>query len=177
MTSPTPDAEERDTKRDELIFDLIKRRYDSELNRLTALDGKAGNIIGFVSVVIGLLVGVGMLEVPGKLSKLEYFIVYLIGIGFILLSIILSLYALRIRRWNFVPNVLTLRRKYFDVPYRLALRKNATTMAQATENIEKENNSKARAIQKGWFFLIGGLTIIFMFLIISTTAELIWVPK
>lgn len=50
-------------------------------------------------------------------------------------------------------------------------------MAQATENIEKENNSKARAIQKGWFFLIGGLTIIFMFLIISTTAELIWVPK
>src|SRR5688572_27343959 len=126
-----------DEKRDELIFDLIKRRYDSELTRLAALDSKAGGLIGFVSIVIGLLVAVGTIELPGQLSRFEYSLLYFAGTGFMLLSIILSLYAIKIRKWNFAPNVFALGRKYFDIPYRLALRKNAIAMVQATVRIER----------------------------------------
>ena len=43
-----------DQKRDELIFDLIKRRFDNEWQRVDALDTKAGTLIGFISIVVSL---------------------------------------------------------------------------------------------------------------------------
>ena len=46
-------------KRDELIFDLIKRRFDGEIDRANKLDSKAGSMVGFVSVVVGLTLGGG----------------------------------------------------------------------------------------------------------------------
>lgn len=47
--------ENRDRKWDDLIFELIKKRLDSEGERTTSLDSNAGNFVGFVSV--GLLLG------------------------------------------------------------------------------------------------------------------------
>ena len=44
-----------------VIFELIKRRFDNEGERTNSLDGKAGNFVGFVSVVVGLLLGGGRL--------------------------------------------------------------------------------------------------------------------
>jgi hypothetical protein len=42
------------TIRDEQIFDLFKRRFDAEIDRAKNLDSKAGNIVGFVYIVVSL---------------------------------------------------------------------------------------------------------------------------
>jgi hypothetical protein len=39
--------------KDDLIFELIKRRYDSISQNVNALDTKAASLIGFVSIVVG----------------------------------------------------------------------------------------------------------------------------
>jgi|SoiMethySBSTD1v2_1073268.scaffolds.fasta_scaffold2381454_1 hypothetical protein len=54
-------------KRDELIFDLIKRRFDGEIDRANKLDSKAGSMVGFVSVVVGLTLGGGSALSGGEL--------------------------------------------------------------------------------------------------------------
>jgi hypothetical protein len=41
-------------KRDELIFDLFERRFDAEIDRAKNLDSNGGNMVGFVSIVVGL---------------------------------------------------------------------------------------------------------------------------
>ena len=53
--------EDIDIKRDDLIFDLIKRRFDSETDRLNNLDSKASSLVGFVSIVVSLVLGGGSL--------------------------------------------------------------------------------------------------------------------
>ena len=52
-----------------LIFDLIKRRFGGEIYRANELDSKAGNMAGFVSVVIGLLLGGNSCSLKSNYSK------------------------------------------------------------------------------------------------------------
>jgi hypothetical protein len=35
-----------------MILEFIKRRYDAEIEKITNLDGKANNLIGFVEILI-----------------------------------------------------------------------------------------------------------------------------
>ena len=87
--------EEDNLKRDTLLFDVIKRRYDAEWDKIAGLDSKANNFIGFISVVTGL---------------------YFFGTGLLLVSIGFALSAIKIRRWHAVPNVETLLNKYTSMP-------------------------------------------------------------
>ena len=67
-----------------------KRRYDEELARGKSLDGKASNLIGYVSIVTGLRVGLGAFSNLEKLAAPEYYIPYLLGVSALLGSIIAS---------------------------------------------------------------------------------------
>lgn len=49
-----------DQKRDELIFDLIKRRFDNEWQRIDAPDTRARTLIGFISIVVILTLAAGI---------------------------------------------------------------------------------------------------------------------
>jgi hypothetical protein len=40
------DTEENKIKVDELLFDIIKKRYESEMDRMKSIDAKGGNLIG-----------------------------------------------------------------------------------------------------------------------------------
>ena len=46
-----------------MILEFIKRRYEAEIEKITNLDGKANNLIGFVAVVVGLIVGGGAFKI------------------------------------------------------------------------------------------------------------------
>lgn len=59
------DREDKEIKRYEFMFDLVKRRYDSETTRSRDIDGKAHNSVGYVSVIVGLLLGSGSLLAGG----------------------------------------------------------------------------------------------------------------
>jgi hypothetical protein len=161
-------SQDDDQKRYELILDLVKRRYDSELARTKDLDSKAGSLIGFVSVVVGLLVGLGTIDLLSKLVKLEYSIPYFLGIGILLLSIVISLFSIKVRKWPFVPSVVPLTNKYFSIPYKLAIKRIAKTMAWAVTVMELKNNGKARLINWSWYLLILGLSFVLLFVIVTT---------
>jgi hypothetical protein len=159
---------EDDLKRDMLLFDLIKRRYDSVWDRITNLDSKANNLMGFVSVVIGLLLGPITLSLSKLLSYLLLSVLYFSGIGLLLISIGIALYALKIKRWDAVPDVQTLLDKYTSTSYYEALIANRDTMADAVLKMEKQTNSKAKFIGLSWYLLIAGLVGIFMFIVLLT---------
>ncbi len=161
-----------DGDRDELIFDLIKGRIETELKRTNNLDSKAGSIVGFVSIVAGLLLGRGSLLLGGEINDLRFNLtditssLYFFGVALLLVSIGLSLFALRVRRWIAVPNVTTLIERYTELSYEEVLKRNAGEMAKSVRDSEKQNNTKARYLEYSWVLLILGLIITFISIII-----------
>jgi hypothetical protein len=156
-----------DRDRDELIFDLIKRRVETELSRTNNLDSKAGSIVGFVSILAGLLLGGGSLVSGGDInnSNLDFTdiksVLYFFGVALLLVSIGLSLFALRVRKWIAVPNVTTLIERYTELSYEEVLKRNAGEMAKSVTDSEKQNNVKGRYLEYSWMLLIVGLIITF----------------
>jgi hypothetical protein len=138
------------------------------------LDGKAGNLIGFVSVVVSVLLGSALFELRALSFSHPVSILYFIGIGILLLSIGLALGGFRVKRWTEVPNVNTiLKEDYINAPYLDVLQKSATAMAEAVKDAERQNNQKAKLIDRSWYFLIAGLTlaVLFIILFIASGAE------
>lgn len=120
-------------KRDQLIYELIKRRLDNERQRINDLDGKASNLVGFVSVVVSILLGSALFELRSLSSNLPVSILFFMGIGGLLLSIGLALAGFRIRRWTDVPEVQHLIERYTTLPYDEVLKRNAGQMANSVK--------------------------------------------
>jgi cell division protein FtsW (lipid II flippase) len=154
-------------KRDELIFDLIKRRYDGELDTAKNLDSKSGNIVGFVSIVVVLTLGgesvfstTRLFEGFSLLSNQYATVLYFVGITILLVSIGCALAALKIRRWTVVPNVDILINEYTKLGYSEVLKRNAAEMRHSVSSSEKNNKNKAMFIEFSWYSLLIGLTLI-----------------
>jgi Flp pilus assembly protein TadB len=92
-------------------------------------------------------------------------LLYFGGIGFLLLSIGFALWALKVRKWQSVPNVKTLLSEYKDAPHTDILIRNVSSMIDAVTDSEKKNDSKANLIQVAWSFLIAGLIMVFLAII------------
>jgi hypothetical protein len=163
-----PDDERR---RDEVVFDLIKRRYDSELARTDKLEGKGHNLIGYVSVVVGLLVGVGTFQILGKLTRPEYYIPYFLGIFLLLCSLIVALTAVKITQWNAVRDVKRLKEEYLKPKYlyETVISKMTGAMADAVKKMEEKNKTKAVRIEWSWYILVAGLVSVVAYVVIFTS--------
>jgi hypothetical protein len=166
-------ADETDDKnKDELILDLVKRRYDDELQRGKDLDGKAGSLIGYVTIVTGLLVGLGTFDILGKLSKPEYYIPYFTGIGLLLSSIISSMMAIKLTKFVVAPEFAPLLSVLNDseYKYRTVIRRVFLGFGCAiSSNIEK-NENKVKWTNISWICLITGLVLILIYVVIFTTS-------
>ncbi len=156
-----------DTKRDELVFTLIKDRFDKELNRTNNLDNKASNLISFISISTSILLGTGAFSISSlaqnSINVINYVTVgYIIGTASLILSIFFGLLAFKVRRWSIVPNVKHLIEEYTkkDKPYDEVLKINAGEMAKSIEEMELQNNDKANHIHYSWLSFIIGLAIV-----------------
>jgi hypothetical protein len=177
LTHSDSNGRNLDKNRDDLIFDLIRKRFDNERERTNNLDGKAHNLVGYTSVVVGLLLGGGSLLSGGEIFKSSTFlsnssfaVIYFIGVSLLLISIGFALTALKIRRWSVVPNVQTLINDYTLLSYSEVLQRNAGEMAKAVVNSEEKNNNKAKSVEWSWYFLIAGLSIVFTSVILFTAS-------
>jgi hypothetical protein len=146
--------------KEELLVDITKGRYAAEMERTRDLDGKAGNLIGYVSIVTGLIVGLGTFSILEKLSSPQYYIPYLIGIGGLLVSIILSLLAVKITStWLYSPGIADLKRYYQDgqADYTALSDEVVPALIHALEQNFNSNNSKATKVMISWIFLVIGI--------------------
>jgi hypothetical protein len=143
----------------ELLAELTKQRYDAELQRTRDLDGKTGNLIGYVSIVTGLIVGLGTFSILEKLSGPQYYIPYLLGIGGLLVSIITSLLAVRTKVWKFSPGIQDLTKYYQDgqADYEQLADIVIPAMIDALKQNFHDNNSKAGKVMISWIFLVVGI--------------------
>jgi hypothetical protein len=159
-----------ETKKEEILFDLVKRRYDSEWDRIRDLDDKAGNLIGYVTIVTGLLIGLGTFDILDKLSKPEYYVPYFGGIFLLILSVVFSLLALKVSKWSASPDIDTIQSMLKDSEYEYTtiLRQGIIRIGEVVLEIEKKNDRKANIIGLSWYCLIAGLIGTFVYVIIFT---------
>ncbi|MGQ0772111.1 MAG: hypothetical protein ACT4NT_05005 [Nitrososphaerota archaeon] len=160
--------EKSDAERDELIFDLIKRRLDEEWQRLQNIDNKASSLVGFLAVAVSFLLGsafLGFFEYDK--SDKQIALIFIIGVGMLILSIVFALYGFKVRNWVAVPDVSKLLKDYTTKPYDFVLKKNAATMAQAVMELEVKIDKKAKHLNCAWYSTIVGLILVFVFVIMT----------
>ena len=164
-------SDQEEKERDQLIFELIKRRLDGEWQRLRDLDDKASNLIGFVSVATGVLLGTGMLGLVtlDTINPLAAFF-FFAGTGLLITSIIFSLYGFKIRDWHDAPDVNYLVQEYKSKPYTQVLRRVAGEMKKVVVEMEIKLNEKAHYISIAWYLLIAGLILVFIFVLIMVNS-------
>ncbi len=164
-------TEKVDESGDVLILTLIQRRLDGEWQRHRDLDTKANNMIGFISVAVSLLLGTGTISFIniGILDpyKASFFFV---GTGLLIGSIILGLLAYKIRKLPEVPDVQHFIDKYKGEPHLTIVRAITLAMAEAVKQMKGKLDSKANFIDVGWYLLIAGLILVFIFVIIVVTS-------
>lgn len=150
--------------RDKLIFDLVRERYNQELSRINDLDGKAGNLIGFVGIITSFVLGIGSLSFVQEQKPDAWLVaIFLLGVLFLMGSMVLGLLAYRVRRWEVVPKVKVLIEKYTTEMYDVVLKSVGATTSETVEKIAKQNDDKADYINAAWWFLIIGLTTVLIY--------------
>lgn len=159
LSAPAHDQKKDENKKSEILLDYVKRRYDGERQRTTDLDSKAGGLIGYVTIVTGLLVGLGTFSLLEKLSTPHWYIPYFLGIGSLLLAILMSLAAVKTRVFYSTPAIEDLERYYQEEDYMYQRIANhiIPTMLKATEDNARCNNSKAGFVLKSWICLVIGI--------------------
>jgi hypothetical protein len=146
-------------KKEEVLLDLVKRLYDAEWQRTKDLDSKAGSLIGYVTIVTGLIIGLGTFSILDKLSLPVFYVPYFIGISALLLSIVISLFAIKVTTWEFSPRIEDLEEYYKD-PKRVYKSVIVTVLFHISQAVKINfniNQSKATRISLSWICLVIGI--------------------
>ena len=162
------DPAENDTiKHDEFIFGLVQKRLYDELDRFDKLDSKANGLITLSGVLAGFFMGVVANEFS-SLSKIPVadILVLFLGVGLLIASVMVSLMAIRVRRFDMVPDPEALIERYRTRSYLETLRPVVVEMSSAQEELVRLNNQKARSVDGAWDLLVGGLVATFAFVIV-----------
>jgi hypothetical protein len=154
---------------DELIYDLVKARYNDALNHWNSLDNKASNLIGYVTIVTGLLVGIGTFDMFDKINLPILYILFFIGLVFLVLSITTSLITVKIRFYYVVPSAEEIEMIFNkNWKYRTIVRQTFIAMVDSLKRIDIHNNSKVFWLGWSWYFLVAGILTLVIFLIMFT---------
>ena len=136
----------------------MQKRYEYESQRIKDLDAKAGNLIGYVGIITGLILGLGPFGLLEKFDQNEILYLYLAGVTSFSISICLALYAVKITSYQFRPDyeyILEILQLKFS-NYCEVITKHILNMAVALEMNRQTNNTKAKRIRLSWFFLLLG---------------------
>ena len=159
-----------DLERDRFLFDLVNQRQTQELQRSNDIDTKANNLLVFDTAVVGFLLGVANV-VRGFITKQPVYQVGIFALGVLLLfaAVFFVFVAQKVRKWSIVPNVQTLVQKYSQKPLQETIETVGGEMAKNVTDLEKHINSKAFALQIGWYMTLAGLVVILIYTGISLT--------
>ncbi|MDA4113637.1 MAG: hypothetical protein OK474_06300 [Thaumarchaeota archaeon] len=161
------DPAENDTiKHDEFIFGLVQKRMYDELDRFDKLDSKANSLITLSGVLAGFFLGIITNEfaILSKFPVVDVLLLF-VGVGLLIASVAANLVAIRVRRFDLVPDPRALIDGYKSKSYLETLRPVAVEMSSVQEELVKLNNQKAHSVDTAWNLLIGGLGITFIFVI------------
>jgi hypothetical protein len=146
-------------EKEAVLLDLVKSRYEAEWQRIKDLDNKAGNLIGFTSIITGLTIGVGTFGLCGKLTTNSEIIFYFLGVASLLGAVLITLIATRVTRWEYGPTIEwvedVLMNAGFD--YELVLTQNIIRMGETVKKLETRCDSKAILIRWSTVALFIGL--------------------
>lgn len=161
---------------DKLCLELITDTYNSEKTRNNNIDEKASKIIVFVGILISLQSAFGSLLLKDIKSDFYdiYVGIFLLGLLFLIISIIFSLNAYRIQKWKIVPKTSTIinygeEKKDLQSTIRIISKERSDAVE---ENAEKMKN-KVKSIKCGlFFFLLGIITTFILISVILLTIKL-----
>jgi hypothetical protein len=155
--------------RDNLIFELVKGRYDDEIIRLEKLDDQARALVGSILVGVGFLLGLGSSNFLNERTPVIVYSLYFIGLGCLFTSMYVDFMVLRIHRIRIIlePSVDTLLKKYPQTSYQEVLTRVAAAMENAFDENRRLGYNKIRLLTMAWYFLLIGLTTILVFVAIS----------
>ena len=161
---------EETEKRDEFIYELISDRFRLEWARTNDLDGKASSVIGFVGIILSLEAGLGgfLLKEISRTSECYALLcfLFLLGLVFLMCSILCGLKAYGVKTWIVVPDTEHLIEEYAknnrsksDILILVSTEISAAVVKNAATNDEKVG-----FIRQGFiFFVLGiGMTILFI---------------
>ncbi len=157
-------------KRDEFIYELISDRFHLEWARTHDLDGKASSVIGFVGIILSLEAGLGgflLKEISGTSECYALLcILFLLGLLFLVCSILCGLRAYDVKTWKVVPSAEYLIEEYAkkDRSKSDILRLVSAEISAAVAKNAATNDKKVGFIRQGFiFFVFGiGMTILFI---------------
>lgn len=157
-------------KRDEFIYELIADRFRLEWARTNNLDGKASSVIGFVGIILSLEAGLGgfLLKEISRTSECYALLcfLFLLGLLFLMCSILCGLRAYNVKTWSVVPDTEHLIEEYAkkDRSKSDILRLVSAEISAAVVKNAATNDEKVGFIRQGFiFFVLGiGMTILFI---------------
>jgi hypothetical protein len=155
--------DEKTEKRDLLIYELIAERFRLEWQRINDLDGKATNIIGFVGIIVSLHVGLGgflLKEIPKTNEYYFYlYVLFLLGIIFLMCSILYALKAYYMKTWIAIPDTEILIEKYAkkDRSKIDIVRIVSQEISDAVKENKIKNDDKSVSIKDSFRFLVFGI--------------------
>jgi type VI protein secretion system component VasK len=157
-----------DMERDRFLFDLINQRQTQEFQRSTDIDTKANNLLVFDTAIVGFLLGVANV-VRSFIIKQPLFQIgiFVLGVALLFAAVFFVFVAQRVRRWSIVPNVEMLVQKYSVKPLQETIETVGGEMAKNVKELEKHINSKASALEIGWYMTLAGMFVILIYTGIS----------
>jgi hypothetical protein len=165
-------------KREDLFFELAKRRYNEELERRRELDSKTGNLISHVTIITGVIIGLGTFSIAANISDLRQSIPYYSGISLLLGSIISSLTIAKARPYESTPSIDGLRELKADKE-----RNNSAIIEALTEEMfdvvkinKRENDIKASRMNKSWWLLVAGLILLVGYTVVIGSQGMLVIP-
>lgn len=94
-------------KYDSLVYELLKDRYNSEMERIDSLDQKANNTIGFAGIILSFVSAAGVYLIKDVPKSSNFYIIYsslfLLGIIMLGISIFFALRACSVKDYDMFP--------------------------------------------------------------------------
>ena len=156
-------------KRDEFIYELISDRFHLEWARTHDLDGKASSVIGFVGIILSLEAGLGgflLKEISGTSECYALLcILFLLGLLFLVCSILCGLKAYFLKSWEIAPKPKRLIEEYGkkDRSRIAILRIVSQEISKAVKQNKDTNDEKVKFIRHGFMFLVFGIAMVIVF--------------
>lgn len=157
--------EERERRRDKLIYEIIVDRFKQEWKRTDDLDSKASSVIGFAGVLATLNGGIvaGITEI---IPQMQYKHLFVIPLIIFVLSAVFGLLAYWLTSFSAIdPEAMI--REYADRTETEVLRTFVATTSILTMDNFQRNQRKVKFLYVAFVLLVVAIGLFFVFTIVN----------